>query len=59
MRLAVFVISLLLLTGVVQPSDGWFAALAVLSGLSLVHFMGRGPRIYIGRPRTRMRWTDD
>jgi len=35
-RLSVFIIALLLLAGAVEPSKGWFIALAVLSGLSLV-----------------------
>ncbi len=60
MRVAIFVISLLLVTGAVEPGDGWFVALAVLSGLSLVRFFGDGPRIYIGRRRADgLRWIDD
>jgi hypothetical protein len=35
-RLTIFIIALLLLAGAVEPSRGWFIALAVVSGLSLV-----------------------
>jgi hypothetical protein len=40
LRLSIFIIALLLLGGAVDPSKGWFIALAVLAGLSLV---SRGP----------------
>lgn len=36
LRLAVFVIALLLLAGTVEPTTDWLIALSVLSGLSLV-----------------------
>ena len=36
LRLTMFIIVLLLLGGAIEPSKGWFIALAVLSGLSLL-----------------------
>jgi hypothetical protein len=35
-RLTIFIISLLLLAGAIEPSQAWFITLSVLSGLSLV-----------------------
>jgi hypothetical protein len=54
-RVAAFIISLLLVTGAVEASQGWFASLAVLTGLSIFGWSGRAPRIYAG-PRTGLRW---
>ncbi len=57
-RVATFIISLLLAIEAVEPDQGWFIALAVLTGLSIFGFTGLVPRIYIGgRPR-RWRWLD-
>ena len=39
-RLTVFIIAVLLLAGTVEPSRGWFIALTVVSGLSLVFHRG-------------------
>jgi len=58
-RVAAFIISVLLLTHSVVPSDGWFIALAVLTGLSLFAWSARVPRIYIGPRLRRLRWLDE
>jgi hypothetical protein len=58
-RVAAFIISLLLLTEAVAPEDGWFIALTVLTGLSLFGWIGRAPRIYIGPRVRRLRWQDE
>ncbi len=57
-RVTIFIISLLLVTEAVDPSQGWFIALAVLSGLSMVGLGGVGPRIFIGNRGRRWRWQD-
>lgn len=36
-RLTIFIIALLLAVGAIEPSAPWFVALAVLSGLALLH----------------------
>lgn len=41
MILAIFIISILLLTESVEPTQGWFIALTVLSALSLFGWFGR------------------
>jgi outer membrane murein-binding lipoprotein Lpp len=38
MRLLAFVLSLLLLAGVIEPIQGWLIALTVLTGLAAVRF---------------------
>lgn len=58
-RIAAFILSVLMATHAVAPDDGWFIALAVLSGLSLFGWYARTPRIYVGwRPRS-LRWQDE
>ena len=37
-RLTIFIIALLFVTGTVEPSGPWFVALAVLSGIELLSF---------------------
>ncbi len=58
-RVAAFIISVLLATHAVQPDDGWFIALAVLTGLALFSWVGRTPRVYLGWPRRALRWVDE
>jgi len=57
-RVTIFIISLLLVTEAVEPSQAWFIALAVLAGLSMVGG-GFGPRIYIGSGSRRWRWLNE
>ncbi len=59
MRVAIFIISLLLVTGAVDPVNGWFIALAVLSGLSMFGFGGWRPLFYMRGRGRRWRWLDD
>ena len=58
-RVAAFIISLLLVTHAVAWEDGWLIALSVLTGLSLFGWFAPAPRIYFNgwRPR-RLRWRD-
>lgn len=59
-RLTAFVVSLLLLSGAVQEGTGWFLALSVLTGVTLVTW-ARAPRIYIGAgpwSRWQGRWQE-
>jgi hypothetical protein len=49
-RTIALIIALLLATHVIQPSDGWFIALAVLIGLSML-------RSVITAPWHIVRWT--
>jgi hypothetical protein len=63
-RVAAFIISLLLVTGSVETEDGWFIALAVLTGLSLFGWWAMPPRLYFRWPfrdtgRRRLRWQDE
>jgi len=46
LRIAAFIISLLLATKAVGPDEGWFIALAVLTGLSVFGFVFALPRLY-------------
>ncbi len=55
-RVTIFIISLLLVTEAVEMDKGWFIALAVLSGISMLGFAGP-PRIYLGG--RRWRWLED
>jgi hypothetical protein len=43
MRIATFVISVLLLAGSVDPTEGWLVALAVVAGLSAAHWRAWRP----------------
>ena len=54
-RVTIFIISLLLVTEAVEPSQAWFIALAVLTGLSI--FGGGGFPFFWGGPWDR-RWRD-
>jgi hypothetical protein len=61
-RLTIFIIVLLLLAGGIEPSQPWFIALAVLSGLELVRarplrWCGRALRGTFGGGRRR--WAED
>jgi hypothetical protein len=56
-RVAAFIVSLLLLSRAVEPVQGWFIALVVLTGLSILSLGPARPRIYLGS-RFR-RWVDD
>ncbi len=58
-RVTIFIISLLLVTEAVEPSQAWFIPLAVLAGLSMVGGAGIGPRIYIGSGSRRWRWLNE
>ncbi len=58
-RVTIFIISLLLVTEAVEPSQAWLIALAVLAGLSMVGGGSIGPRIYIGSRFRRWRWLDE
>ena len=58
-RVTIFIISLLLVTEAVEPSQAWFIALAVLTGLSMVGGGVIGPRIYIGGRSRRWRWLNE
>jgi hypothetical protein len=49
-RLIALIIALLLATHAIQPSDGWFIAIAVLLTLSLI-------RSLVFLPLTVVRWT--
>jgi hypothetical protein len=57
-RVAAFIISLLLVTGAVATEQGWFIALTVFTGLSVFGWSG-APRIYIGPRSGRLGWQDE
>lgn len=55
LRVAAFIISLLLAVGVIDPAPAWLIGLTVLTGISLLGSRFLVPPVYI---RTR-RWADD
>jgi hypothetical protein len=57
-RVAVLVISILLLTSAVTPGAGWFIALTVLASLSLLGSVCFGRRAHFGGGRFRNRAFD-
>ena len=63
-RVAAFVISVLFLVDAVEPTEGWFIALVVLTGRSILGWGGRPfPMFFWGGPWNRRwrdrRWRDD
>ncbi len=67
-RLIAFIIAVLLATHVIQPTDGWLIAMAVLIGLSLLRSMLTAPLWLASwgwrqggwaRNRRRWRWADE
>lgn len=58
-RVAAFIISLLLVTDAIAASQGWYIALTVLTGLSLFGWAGRAPRVYAGWQSRRGRWQQE
>ena len=49
-RLTIFIIALLFVTGTVEPSGPWFVALAVLSGIERLSFRHLRRRLQLRRP---------
>jgi hypothetical protein len=54
-RVATLLISILLLTGAVNPTTGWFIALTLFSALSLLASFRFGRRPFMGRGPLRRR----
>ena len=57
-RIALLIISILLLSGAVEPERGWFIALTVLASVSVLGSRTVSPLIQIGPGRHSRHWRD-